>query len=372
MRILIVTSPGIGHIFPIIPTAWALRAAGHDILVATSANQDQVANAGLPVVDTAPGVNFAEVFTSVMPDGWRAGPGDTGIEFATKLFAVISGKFVDHTVRLANTWQPDLVMYTPLQGAGPLAAAVLGVPSVVHEISPASGALLVEPLAERMTDQYDRFGVRFTPAAGLLEVLPPSLRDPAEPPVPCHTMRYVPYNGGAVLPDWVLEPRDRERVVVTLGTVTPRMGGMAALRPIIAAAGKLDAEFVLALGGADLSELGALPDNLRPVGWVPLGALLRNSDAVIHHGGAGTTLTALDAGLPQFILPQGADQFRNGQVVAASGAGAVLSGEELDAARLTDLLTDAAFAASARRVAADIAAQPTSAELVPTIVGMAG
>lgn len=372
MRILIVTSPGIGHIFPTITTAWALRAAGHDVLVATGGHQDQVANAGLPVVDTAPGVNFAEVFTSALPDGWRGGAGGTDIDFATKLFAVVSGKFVDHTVRLARTWQPSLVMYTPLQGAGPLAAAVLGVPSVVHEISPAGGVLLVEPLAERMADQYDRFGVRFAPAAGLLDVVPPSLRGGAEPPIPLHAMRYVPYNGGAVLPDWVLESRDRKRVVVTLGTVTPHMGGVTALRPFIAAAGKVDAEFVLALGGADLSELGALPDNLRPVGWVPLGALLRNSDAVIHHGGAGTTLTALDAGLPQFVLPHGADQFRNAQVVAASGAGALVSGEELDAGRLTDLLTDAVLAESAKRVAAEIAAQPAPAELVPTIVGLAG
>jgi hypothetical protein len=95
------------------------------------------------------------------------------------LFAVVSAEFVEATVSLVRLWKPDLVVHSPLQGAGPLAAAVAGVPSVV-----------------------------------------------------------------------------------------PMMGGVGALRPLVAAAGAVDAEFVLAMGDADLSELGALPDNLRPVGWV--------------------------------------------------------------------------------------------------------
>ena len=35
---LFAVSPGIGHLFPTIPLAWALRGAGHEVLVATAAH----------------------------------------------------------------------------------------------------------------------------------------------------------------------------------------------------------------------------------------------------------------------------------------------------------------------------------------------
>jgi len=36
MRFLFSTLPGLGHFFPIVPLAWAARAAGHDVLIATT------------------------------------------------------------------------------------------------------------------------------------------------------------------------------------------------------------------------------------------------------------------------------------------------------------------------------------------------
>ena len=43
--------------------AWALRAAGHDVLVATAANGvDAAVSAGLPAVDTAPGLDERAIF----------------------------------------------------------------------------------------------------------------------------------------------------------------------------------------------------------------------------------------------------------------------------------------------------------------------
>jgi UDP:flavonoid glycosyltransferase YjiC (YdhE family) len=38
MRVLFSVVPGPGHMFPTIPLAWALRAAGHDVLYATAAD----------------------------------------------------------------------------------------------------------------------------------------------------------------------------------------------------------------------------------------------------------------------------------------------------------------------------------------------
>src|SRR3954447_18295169 len=61
VRALFATSPGLGHVFPTIPLAHALRAAGHEVLMATPGGKE-AANAGLHVVDTAPGVDIGAVF----------------------------------------------------------------------------------------------------------------------------------------------------------------------------------------------------------------------------------------------------------------------------------------------------------------------
>ena len=43
--------------------------------------------------------------------------------------------------------------------------------------------------------------------------------------------------------------------------------------------------------------------------------------AVIHHSGAGTVATAARAGVPQMVLPQGADQVRWRSEIVKLGLG---------------------------------------------------
>ncbi|HEX3649556.1 MAG TPA: nucleotide disphospho-sugar-binding domain-containing protein [Pseudonocardiaceae bacterium] len=374
MRVLITTSPGIGHIFPTVTTAWALRAAGHEVVVATGGHHELASRAGLPVVDAAPGTDFAAIFRNFFAANAAPGDGEPtrsaeGMEFVARLFATVSREFTDRTVELARHWQPDLVLHTPLQAAGPLVAQVADVPAVVHTIGIGQTAWLATMLAERFTDEYHRFGVTPVAPRAVLDVSPPSMAAAAAGAVP---MRYVPYNGGAVLPAWLTEHRQRPLVTVTLGSVLPLMAGVGALRPFVAAAGAVPADFVVTLGGAEPADFGPLPDNVRLVDWVPLASLLTVSSAVVHHGGAGTALTALAAGLPQLVLPQGADQFLNASAVAKAGAGAVVRPEELDADRLTELLADGPARAAARSIAAEMAGQPTPADVVPRLVELAG
>jgi sterol 3beta-glucosyltransferase len=52
-----------------------------------------------------------------------------------------------------------------------------------------------------------------------------------------------------------------------------------------------------------------LPDNFFIARDVPHEWLFPRVSLAIHHGGAGTTHTAARAGIPQVILPFGADQF---------------------------------------------------------------
>ena len=43
-------------------------------------------------------------------------------------------------------------------------------------------------------------------------------------------------------------------------------------------------------------------------------------DLIVSHGGTGSVLGALANGLPQLIMPQGADQFFNAQFLTEAGA----------------------------------------------------
>ncbi|MGW6603259.1 nucleotide disphospho-sugar-binding domain-containing protein [Streptomyces sp. NPDC055036] len=374
MRVLFVVAPGTGHIYPTVSMAQALYAAGHEVLYAHGADVEAVADAGMPVVDASPGVDYVPVFNPPDGDGTDPLHADRGAGFLAELFARVSGVAVDGVLRTARAWAPDLVMHVPLQGAGPLVADALGVPSVELPLGPDdSDPELAGLLRTAMAADYARHGI--TGPAGpsvRLTVLPPSFAaiSPETRTTRDHPMRYIPYHGGGVLPDWLLDPPARPRIAVTLGSIEPLWGGLATLAPLFGAVGGIDAEFVLTAGGGDITLLGELPSNVRTVDWVPLGPLLETCSGVIHHGGSTTTTTALALGVPQCVLADGRGPRLNQEALAAWGAGIGATPETLGVRECRTLLEDAKLRDSAARIREEMAAMPAPAELVPFLVGL--
>lgn len=384
MRVLFSVMPGPGHMFPTIPLAWALRAAGHDVLFATAADGVRAAvAAGLPAVETAPGLNPAAVFGQGQGTGAELARRlrETGAEiaradgrdldFVLQMFAKVSDAMADETLRVARSWQPDVVVYTRLQGAGLLAASALGVPAVEH------GFDLI---------RQDGFAARYRPflaataaRLGVPERLPEIEVVHVAPPEFLagegrgSFVRYVPYNAGGVLPDWLLQPADRPRVAVTLGTAVPSMAGVGSLAPLLKAAAEIDAEFILALGEkVDTDALGPLPANARRVGWVPLYQLLARCAAIVQHGGSTSTLTSLAVGVPQLVLPHAAQQFVNAQLVATRGLGLRSEPGDVSPEMLAQLLGEDRLRATAQAAAAQMRVLPPPAVQVPWIEELAG
>ncbi len=87
----------------------------------------------------------------------------------------------------------------------------------------------------------------------------------------------------------------------------------------------------------------------------------------MSHAGSGTFLAALAAGLPQLLLPLGADQFSNAAAGAATGAAIRIDPEAFDAAAvrqaLVQLLGEPAYAAAAARTQGEIRAMPAPDEV---------
>jgi UDP:flavonoid glycosyltransferase YjiC (YdhE family) len=67
--------------------------------------------------------------------------------------------------------------------------------------------------------------------------------------------------------------------------------------------------------------LGALPPNVHAERWRAQADVLEQAAVVLCHGGSGTTLGALAAGVPLVIVPLFADQPYNAAAVASAGAG---------------------------------------------------
>ena len=84
-----------------------------------------------------------------------------------------------------------------------------------------------------------------------------------------------------------------------------------------------------------------------------------HASAVVAHGGSGSTLTALAAGVPLALVPLFVDGPTNARRVAELGAGIALEDgpDELGRA-VAELLSDAGYRAAARAVADEIRALP--------------
>jgi UDP:flavonoid glycosyltransferase YjiC (YdhE family) len=387
MRVLVTASPGLGHMLPMVSISWALRAAGHEVLLAMAGREAQhvpmLAASGLHVVETQSHESFKRLMDvardsvdvkavqKMIREASRGGDTERLMSFGLRLFAPQSDILADNVVAIADEWRPDLVVHSPMDGAGPLAAAKLGVPAVEQAFGLNSSEDLYRRLAAELTDTYRRHGVDGPPVRhALLNVSPPSMGTPSQG----WAMRYVPFNGGGQLPDWLLRTPERPRVIVTLGTVIPGFVGLGPLQWLADVAGGLDAEFVVTLDGTEVEQFGALPDNVRAVSYTPLSMLLATSAAIVHHGGSGSTMTSLAMGLPQLVVPQGADQFANAHQVAKRGVGFEVDTEvsPVGADDLVRLLTDTSLATAAAEVKAEITTQPTPAELVSRLVDLVG
>lgn len=372
MRVICTAVPGSGLFLPTVPLAWALRAAGHEVLLLNNGVGARAASAaGLPVVDPLPERDlWAEFIAAVAGKPVPGGPPPvTGGGFGW-----FGEQMVDGMLAVAEAFRPDLVVSTLEQGAGPLLAAALGVPLVEHGIRIASGGddehsvWFRGLVTDHLAPTRERLGLPTVPRAATLDMRPPSLGGTATDDQ--WLMRYVPYNESRVVPAWVTRPAARPRVCVTLGTVLPALGGLGALRGVLTELSTMDIEVLLALGDIDLSELGELPANVRPVGWLPLNSVLPTCAAILHHAGSATVATPMVYGVPQVALPRSADQPLNAAQVDRAGVGVVIDEPEQAAQALRKVLDDPGYAERAAALRAEIAAQPSPADLVPRLAGL--
>lgn len=159
-------------------------------------------------------------------------------------------------------------------------------------------------------------------------------------------------------PDWAgelaLPPGDAPLVLVGLSSTYQAQEDV--LRRSATALGTLPVRGLLTTG--PMVEPWPGPPNVSVVAAAPHAAVLPHAAVVVTHGGHGTVMKALAAGVPLVLLPMGRDQPDNAARVLAAGAGVRLSQSASPAkiaAAIRSVLEDESYRAGAQRLAAAIA-----------------
>ncbi|WP_269853329.1 nucleotide disphospho-sugar-binding domain-containing protein [Streptomyces sp. RPT161] len=370
MRILFTTWSASAHLFPMVPLAWACRAAGHEVLVAVPSDcAPAVGAAGLtavavgvtapPAAPPAMGGPRAAAVLRDWPADWPLRLAELGAERRRMLGSLvdrqlrIAGDMVPGLLEFARTWRPDLIVADGSTYAGTVVSQLLDVPLAAHlwggaavlrlEHSGPGGSPL--PGYRHLFEHYGADPVH-TPL-GWLDPCPPMLQLPTEERR--LSVRHVPYSGPAELPAGLLGKPARPRVCVTWEAGARPAGPPGdGPDPLLAAAGLLAAdglEVFLALGPAQRAALTRLPDGVRAMDTSALHLLLATCEAVAHQGSGGTAMTAAAVGTPQLVVSPRPEQMLTGERLRAVGAGRHLSGGDLTgdekaAARVRDAVLD--------------------------------
>ncbi|MGC5011906.1 activator-dependent family glycosyltransferase [Streptosporangium sp. DT93] len=405
MRVLFTSYAEKSHFLGMVPLAWALRNAGHEVRVASQPElTDVITGAGLTAVPVGKNHGLGRLLQLAKDTGqekdfdmaenrpemltWKQIK--TGYQGHVLWWCrVVNDPMVAGLTEYCRQWEPDLVIWEPLTYAGSIAAKACGAAHARfmwgldltarmrgHYLrARQEEGVATDALAQWMGVHARGFGVPFsedmTTGQFTIDYTPTSLR--LDVPLTYLPLRYIPYNGVAVVPPWLQVPPTRPRVCLTLGTsATERLDGYSVpVQDILTSLADLDIEVVATLPEKQQGELTHVPGNVRLVSFVPLHVLAPTCSVMIHHGGGGSFSTSVVNAVPQLILADMFDAPLKGELLARQGAGLTLHSSQATGPRVREhllrLLNEPSFAEAARRLQQETHATPGPNQLVPEL-----
>jgi UDP-N-acetylglucosamine transferase subunit ALG13 len=356
MRLLAACSlGGAGHLNPLLPFLDAARSAGDDVLViGPPALEAMVRGAGFAF---HAGDEPEEADIAPLRERLVAAPrAEATILGNRDLFGQLAtSAMLPSMEELCQRWHPELILREPSEYASAIVAASRGIPTAQVAISSAVGEVGSIAAAAPVLEQVRRGVVGEIRRSPYLTRFPASM----DPPEFDSTIRYRETAPGdhRALPDWWGGSR-APLVYVTLGSVFGYMTIASRVFEIMldAAARLGGARVLLTTGrGSSIPSAGRIPPHIHVESWVDQADVLDSCSLVICHGGSGTTLGALAAGVPMVVIPFFADQFDNAAKVQEAGAGVVVDVPRRADGSL-DLDDSASIASHIARAAEQVAA----------------
>ncbi|MDT0616520.1 activator-dependent family glycosyltransferase [Streptomyces lancefieldiae] len=415
---LFATIPWKTHFYPMVPLAWALRSAGHDVRVASEPEfLDTITEAGLTAVPVGSGETVEERIRRIRGEDVSGAPAapfsknslyelgkaprqSLSWEEISWIYNhvvvpqtwLLNDEMVDDLVTYCRSWQPDLVLCDVLTCSGAVAADVVGAAHgrllfwfdltlrmrqdflrAQERQPPGDRADMLRDWFAEWTRKYGRdFGEELITGDFEINVMPERYR--LQPHEQTLSQRYVQYNGRSVVPSWLCEAPRSPRVLVTFGLSSrqwePEMPTVSEkqVQDILDSLADLDIELVLTLSSEERERIHRIPRNTRVVDFVPLDIIVPTCSAVVHHGGTGSFHGPLVHGVPQIVIECSVDAPAKRTVLREAGAGMSIAPDEVTGPRvkecLTRLLEDNAFRVGAERLRQEALAQPTPNALV--------
>ena len=381
MRLLITTHGGAGHFHPLAPIADAALAAGHQVRFAVEPPFDaHIRRCGY---DAEPiGMEFD--FQQPPPD--LVAPPDLGeLEsmqwtMANVFFGALAAAALPDVTRVIGDWRPDVVFGEITEVAGLLGAEKAGIPHGTFNF----GGLDMSLMRIVAGDAWDTLRAdhglpadeTFTALTGsvIVAAMPESWADHSAPEIVRVRLPLFDRGGaGAVAGSRILDEGwltdERPLVYGSLGTVNR---DEAALDVLLTGLGLHAGPAVVSTGRLDPPPSPA--ETVKVVRYVPQSEILGRASAVVTHGGFNTLLGALQAGLPQVLMPLTADQPMNAARAEQLGLAVVLGPDERQPATLAAavhrVLTDPGFHHRAEAMRADLDALPGPDAAVAALEGL--
>ena len=350
MRILFAFAGGQGHLDPLVPLARAAQAAGHEVAVSGRAELlDAIGERGFEALES-PGDQPDPAARLPLK---AYDPADEERALREWYAGTLARRRAEALADLARDWGAGAIVRDEVDYGARIAAERLGLPSACVLVTIGrfiADEVIAAPLAA-LRASHGLSGEAADEA--VLSPFPPSVRPAAGA---------FAFRGG--------DPpaASGDAVYLTLGTVFNAESGDLLARALEGVR-EVGLPVVVTTGRQiDPAELGPQPPHVRVQRWIPQEELLPWCRAVVSQGGSGIALAALAHGLPNVLLPIGADQPHTAAVVEALGAGVVLdpltAASDDIAAAVLRVLDDPGYAAAALRVRGEILALPSAGEAV--------
>jgi len=364
-RILCYTSPGRGHLFPVVPILLELQRRGHEVVLLTLRDEvARVASAGLCARPIAAAIE------DISHDDWGTSSPVAALDRAVRVFAARGAHEVDDLEGAIRVERPDaLLVDFNCWGAAAVAERsgvpwalflpyflpwrLPGIPPFGPGLAPRRDLWggfrdgLMTRLLLRVLDRNlpllnglrRRVGVPSLLHMDEIGRAAPRIlyftAEPFEYPCPERPKSVVmigptSWEPPSTLPESVARV-DRPVVLATCSTEY-QADGVVVSAALEALAG--EEVFVVATTASADPASFRVPGNALVERFVPHGPLLERAVCVVCHGGMGITQKALAAGVPVCVVPFGRDQFEVARHVEVAGAGVSLKAKALTPERL--------------------------------------
>lgn len=356
VRILFSSTAGAGHFGPLVPFIRSCLKNGHEAMVTAPASFEANAKA-TGAAFWAFGDPPQEEMAAVMASLGQVPREEANRRVVAEIFGRLDATAAVPRLREAiEEWRPELVVRESAEFGAAVAAELHELPQVCVGIGVAEMERYVLSVAQSNVDTLRRsYGLSAPNRYG--ETPHYTLFPAGLDGDPFPALRFRD-------PAWVRSTGGDAFVYVTFGSVAGAIPMVTRVygEAMEALAG-LDAEVLVTIGhAADPGVVGIPPPNVRIERWVDQNDVLRRATVVVCHGGGGTTLGALAAGVPLVVVPLfSSDQYVNASRVAATGAGVGVAPEARDIREgLDKVLGDQSYGRAACALADELAGHPST------------